>query len=71
MIARGDTTKNVLLQEGDIIYIPPTILAAIAMKIEEAIRPLARAFSGAYMIQNPPLETRTGTGGMYGGYRGY
>jgi hypothetical protein len=44
------------------------------MKIEEAIRPVARAFSGAYMIQNPPGgESRTGGGGMYGGggYRGY
>jgi hypothetical protein len=71
MIARGDASKDVLLQEGDIIYIPPTILAAIAMKLEEAIRPLARAFSGAYMVQNPPTEGRTSSSGMYGGYRGY
>ncbi|MBN2269790.1 MAG: polysaccharide biosynthesis/export family protein [Sedimentisphaerales bacterium] len=71
MITRGDATKDVLLQEGDIIYIPPTILSAIAMKLEEAIRPLARAFSGAYMSQNWPTESRTGTSGNYGGYRGY
>jgi len=48
--AHGDATKDVLLQEGDIIYVPPTILAAAAMKIEELIRPIARAFSGYYMM---------------------
>ncbi|MBL7153886.1 MAG: hypothetical protein ISS79_09225, partial [Phycisphaerae bacterium] len=72
MMDRGDTTKNVLLQEGDMIYVPATILARIAMVLEEAIRPLARAFSGAYMVQNPPTS-RVGTGSSYGGgaYRGY
>jgi polysaccharide export outer membrane protein len=48
--AHGDATKDVLLQEGDIIYVPPTILAAAAMKIEEFIRPIARAFSGYYLM---------------------
>ncbi len=48
--AHGDASKDVLLREGDIIYVPPTILAAAAMKIEEFIRPIARAFSGYYMM---------------------
>lgn len=48
--AHGDATKDVLLQQGDIIYVPPTILAAAAMKIEEFIRPIARAFSGYYIM---------------------
>jgi len=48
--AHGDASKDVLLQEGDIIYVPPTILAAAAMKIEEFIRPVARAFSGYYIM---------------------
>ena len=48
--AHGDASKDVLLQEGDIIYVPPTILAAAAMKIEEFIRPIARAFSGYYLM---------------------
>jgi protein involved in polysaccharide export with SLBB domain len=52
MSAHGETTKNVLLQEGDVIYVPPTVLAAIAMKIEEFIRPIARAFTGANIVQN-------------------
>jgi protein involved in polysaccharide export with SLBB domain len=48
--AHGDATKDVLLQPGDVIYVPPTVLAAAAMKIEEFIRPIARAFSGYYMM---------------------
>jgi len=60
MIAHGDTSKNVLLQEGDIVYVPPTVLAAIAMKIEEFARPIGRAFSTVYIA--------TGARG-YGGYR--
>ena len=51
MIAHGDTSKNVLLQEGDIIYVPPTVLGWMALKIEEFIRPIARAFSGAYIVR--------------------
>jgi polysaccharide export outer membrane protein len=57
MIVHGDTSKDVLLQEGDIVYVPPTILAAIGMVIEEFISPVARAFYGAYLIQNPPGST--------------
>ena len=52
LMAHGDTTKNVLLQDGDIIYVPPTILGWISLKIEEIIRPLARAFTGAYIIES-------------------
>ena len=61
MVVHGDASKDVLLQEGDIIYVPPTVLAAIAMKVEEFIRPIARAFSGAYIMQT------SGAGGRYTG----
>jgi len=54
MIAQGDTSKDVLLEEGDIVYVPPTIPATIAMTIEEFLTPIARAFYGAYLVQNPP-----------------
>ncbi|MBW8041905.1 MAG: hypothetical protein FVQ85_18155, partial [Planctomycetes bacterium] len=50
MIAHGDTSKNVLLQEGDIIYVPPTPLAAIAQVIEEFGRPIGRAFSTVTIV---------------------
>ena len=69
MAAHGDTTKDVLLQEGDIVYVPPTVLAAVSMKLEELIRPIARAFAGAYIVQAGAGAGRTPyyTGG-YGGY---
>lgn len=51
MMAHGDTTQNVLLQEDDIIYVPPTILGWMALKVEEIIRPITRAFSGVYTVR--------------------
>jgi len=64
MAAHGDTSKNVLLQEGDIIYVPPTVLSAMAMKVEEVARPIGRAFSAVYIMN------RAGYGGGGGGYGG-
>ncbi len=49
--AHGDASKDVLLQQGDMIYVPPTILAAIAEKIEEFIRPIGRVFQTAYYYE--------------------
>jgi len=54
MAAHGDTTKNVLLEEGDIIFIPPTVLAAIGLKVEELVSPIGRAFSTVNIVQGPP-----------------
>ena len=62
MMVHGDTTKDVLLQEGDIIYVPPTFLASIALKIEEFARPIGRVFSTVYIVNRGAL------GGGYGGY---
>lgn len=70
MAATGDIRKDVLLQEGDIIYVPPTLLAALGLVIEEFISPIARAFYGAYLVQNPPGSSQGYTpGGGFGGYR--
>jgi hypothetical protein len=66
MIVHGDISKDVLLEEGDIVYVPPTVLAAVAMVLEEFITPVARAFYGAYLVQNPP-STATGGYRPYGG----
>ncbi|MBN2457241.1 MAG: polysaccharide biosynthesis/export family protein [Sedimentisphaerales bacterium] len=54
MVAHGDTSKNVLLQEGDIVYVPPTILAAIGLVVEEIVSPIGRAFSTVNIMQGPP-----------------
>jgi len=69
MAVHGDLRKDVLLQQGDIVYVPPTIPAALAMIIEEMIRPIARAFSGYYTVERG-LEGRTPYGGGGGGYYG-
>jgi len=54
MLRLGDTRKDVLLEEGDIVYVPPTILAAAGLILEEFISPVASAFYGAYRGSNPP-----------------
>ena len=64
--AHGDATKDVLLQPDDIIYVPPTVLAAAAMKIEEFIRPVARAFSGYYIMGGGTSEDASRV--RYGSY---
>jgi len=40
MIEHGDMSGNVLLQEGDVIYVPPTILASIGLTLQEIVGPL-------------------------------
>ena len=50
MMAHGDLGKDVLLEEGDIVYVPPTILSGIAMVIEEFARPIGRAFSTVNVV---------------------
>lgn len=42
MRAHGDTSKNVLLKEGDVIYVPPTIVAAVGLTLEQLLRPVGR-----------------------------
>jgi hypothetical protein len=71
MSAHGEINKDVLLQEGDVIYVPPTVLAAIAMKIEEIIRPIARAFAGVNIVQSAGGQYVGGYGGGYGSSGGY
>jgi len=56
LIVHGDASKNVLLQEGDIIYVPPTILAAIGMKVEELVRPIGSAFSTINIVSPPTIR---------------
>lgn len=55
MMDQGDTSRNVLLEEGDIIYIRPTPLAAVANVLAEFLRPIGLALSPYYQaaqIQN-------------------
>jgi protein involved in polysaccharide export with SLBB domain len=68
--AHGEHGKDVLLQEGDVIYVPPTVLAAAALKLAEFLQPLGQALSGAWMVQSAGRIGYTGRG-YYGGYGGY
>mgnify|MGYP006292211957 CR=1 FL=1 len=56
MLHKGDLSKNVYLEEGDIIYVPPTILSSLGLTVEEIVRPIARAFSTVNMVQGPPAQ---------------
>ncbi|MBL7106871.1 MAG: polysaccharide biosynthesis/export family protein [Phycisphaerae bacterium] len=53
MTEKGDLSKNVLLEEGDIVYVPPTILASIGLIVEELVRPIGRAFSTVNIVEGP------------------
>lgn len=40
MLEEGKMEQNVLLQEGDIIYVPPTVMGWIGLKLQEVLYPL-------------------------------
>jgi hypothetical protein len=50
MIEYGDMSGLVLLQEGDVIYVPPTILGSIGLVIEEIVGPLFQSATAAETI---------------------
>lgn len=52
MIEHGDMSGNVLLQEGDVIYVPPTILASIGLTIQEITEPIISSMSAAVSVNN-------------------
>ncbi len=41
MFAEGDTSLNVLLEPGDIVYVPPTPLGWVGLRIQEVLFPLS------------------------------
>jgi protein involved in polysaccharide export with SLBB domain len=63
MIAHGDASKDVLLQEGDIIYVPPTILASVGKLVQEIVTPISTTASTITVIQRAvvgPATTQSG-----------
>lgn len=62
MVREGDLTANVLLQEGDVVYVPPTPLAWLGLRVRELLFPMqpvleaysgpARAISATEVYQN-------------------
>lgn len=63
LAAHGDASKNVLLEEGDIIYVPPTILASLGKTVQEVTAPITSTFSTINVVQRTlvgPAATQTG-----------
>jgi protein involved in polysaccharide export with SLBB domain len=63
MMAKGDTSKDVLLQEGDIIYVPPTVLASVGKTVQEVMTPISSTFSTINVVQRTiagPSSTQAG-----------
>ena len=58
VLRKGDSQQNILLQPGDIVYVQPTILAAIGKVVAEIVAPIGQAMSPA--IQAQQLSTGTG-----------
>jgi len=61
VIDRGDSTFNIQVQENDIIYVPPTLLAELAYFIDDLLFPVKevlRGLGGALLGFGP----RTGVG---------
>lgn len=56
MAEHGDMRQNLLLQEGDIIYVPPTILASIGLTLQEIVGPMLSGTSAVTVMSG-------GTGG--------
>ncbi len=51
LLKQGDGRQNVLLQPGDVVYVQPTILAAIGKVVAELVYPIAQAASPALTVQ--------------------
>ena len=63
LAAHGDASKNVLLEEGDIIYVPPTVLASLGKTVQEFTAPITTTFSTINVVQRTlvgPATTQTG-----------
>ena len=44
MVQQGDLRRNVLLQPGDVVYVPPTPLGWLGLRVREVLFPLEPAF---------------------------
>jgi protein involved in polysaccharide export with SLBB domain len=75
MIREGDWSGNVLLEPNDIVYIPPTPLAWVGLRIRELldpVGPLARAYTAPAYLANLDEAYDDDFTGWYGGHgRGY
>lgn len=66
MLESGDMTDNFLLQEGDIVFVPPTPLGYVGLRIQELLFPISPAIA----TYNAPAQAINSTDTIrYGGYQ--
>jgi polysaccharide export outer membrane protein len=53
MTRHGRGYQNVLLQEGDIVYVPPTILATIGLTLQEIVGPVLQGGRAVQLMTTP------------------
>jgi len=72
MIRTGDWSKNILLEPDDIVYIPPTPLAWVGLRVRELLQPVGPAVQAyvapAYVMDAPDYysDDRGSTVGVSG-----
>lgn len=65
MFETGDMTNNFLLQEGDIVYVPPTPLGYVGLRLQELLFPISPALA----MYNTPVQARSTTDNLqHGGW---
>lgn len=75
MMQEGDLRGNFLLQQGDIVYVPPTPLGWLGLRIQEALFPFTPLFYGytwpANVARLPQAYDDLGERGYTGGFGGF
>jgi protein involved in polysaccharide export with SLBB domain len=64
MVKKGDTSLDAVLEEGDIIYVPPNILATLGLALQQLLLPIQPAAATA---KGPADIYSAGQSGLYGG----
>ena len=71
LILTGNTTYNVLLQDNDIIYLPPTLIGVITRFIEKLLQPLNVIVNGLFGLARARTSIEVLTNDQFLGQRGF
>jgi len=68
MVREGDTSLNAVLEEGDIIYVPPNGFAAVGLALQQVLLPITPA---AAVVRGPNEISSEMTNSHYGNDRSF